>query len=102
MSLKISRTQQIIDEANILLESSWEDKDKVLIKRMVDSLISYKRLIPNTLKDDVKTILVMANRIKADYDILLEKYNKEIADKQPELTDQQLTKITDQQSSSLS
>jgi hypothetical protein len=82
MSLKISRTQQIIDEANVLLESSWDDIDKELLKRMVDSLIYYKRLIPNALKDDVKTILKMANRIKADYDILLEKYNKEIADKQ--------------------
>lgn len=78
MSQTVSKTQEIINEANILLESDWDQKDKDLIKRMVDTLVSYRRLIPNGLKEDIKIILEIANKIKADYEILLEKYNKVI------------------------
>ena len=70
-------TKELIEEANKLLASNWEDHEKELVKRMIDSLVAYKSLIPKSLKQDVKAMLQMANRIKAEYDILLEKYKNE-------------------------
>jgi hypothetical protein len=70
-------TKELIEEANKLLASNWEDSEKELVKRMIDSLVAYKSLIPKSLKQDVKAMLQMANRIKAEYDLLLEKYKNE-------------------------
>lgn len=67
-------TKELIEEANKLLESSWEEHEKVLVKRMLDTMVSYKSLIPKSLKSDIKAMLVMANRIKNDYDELVIKY----------------------------
>lgn len=73
-------TKELIEEANKLLASNWEDSEKELVKRMIDSLVAYKSLIPKSLKQDVKAMLQMANRIKAEYDLLLEKYKNEHKD----------------------
>lgn len=70
-------TKELLEEANKLLASNWEDHEKELVKRMIDSLIAYKSLIPKSLKNDVKAMLQMANRIKAEYDELLLKYKAE-------------------------
>ena len=72
-------TKELIEEANKLLASNWEDHEKNLVKRMIDSLIAYKSLIPKSLKNDVKAMLQMANRIKREYDELLERYKSEKA-----------------------
>lgn len=71
-------TKELIEEANKLLESNWEEHEKQLVKKLIDSLISYKALIPKSLKNDVKAMLQMANRIKSEYDDLLDKFKKEI------------------------
>lgn len=70
-------TKELIEEANKLLASNWEDHEKDLVKRMIDSLVAYKSLIPKSLKNDVKAMLQMANRIKREYDELLERYKSE-------------------------
>jgi hypothetical protein len=70
-------TKELLEEANKLLSSNWQNHEKELVKRMIDSLIAYKSLIPNRLKNDVKAMLQMANRIKAEYDELLDKYKSE-------------------------
>ena len=70
-------TKELIEEANKLLGSNWEDHEKDLVKRMIDSLIAYKALIPKSLKNDVKAMLQMANKIKREYDELLERYKSE-------------------------
>ena len=70
-------SKELLEETNKLLSSTWEDSEKILVKRMVDSLISYKALIPKSLKQDVIAMLQMANRIKTEYDMLLEKYKNE-------------------------
>lgn len=75
-------TKELIEEANKLLASNWEDHEKDLVKRMIDSLVAYKSLIPKSLKQDVKAMLQMANRIKAEYDLLLEKYKNEKKDEE--------------------
>ena len=46
-------------------------KEKELIKRLLDTFVSYKFFIPKTLKEDVMDILNLANQIKSDYDKLL-------------------------------
>jgi hypothetical protein len=73
-------SKELLEEANKLLASSWEDDEKALVKRMVDSLISYKSLIPKSFKQDIKAMLQMANRIKTEYDELLQKYKSEQQD----------------------
>jgi len=70
MSTKITRTQQIIDEANKLLNTDWTNKDKELVTRIISNLKSYKSFIPSSLKDDICSVLEMANRIKKEYDEL--------------------------------
>jgi DNA-binding transcriptional regulator GbsR (MarR family) len=70
-------TKELLEEANKLLSSNWENHEKELVKRMIDSLIAYKSLIPKSLKNDVKAMLQMANRIKTEYDELLQKYKAE-------------------------
>ena len=67
-------TKELIEEANKLLESSWEEHEKILVKRILDTMVSYKSFIPKSLKADIKAILIMANRIKNEYDELVVKY----------------------------
>jgi len=76
MSNKITRIQQIIDEANKLLNTDWTTDDKELVSRIVCNLKSYKSFIPSSLKDDIRSVLEMANRIKKDYDELLIKFKE--------------------------
>lgn len=64
-------TKELIEEGNKLLESSWEEHEKILVRRMLDTIVSYKSLIPKSLKADIKAMLIMANRIKNDYDGLV-------------------------------
>lgn len=76
MSGKITRTQQIIDEANKLLNTDWTYEYKELVSRIIGNLKSYKSFIPNSLKDDIRSVLEMANRIKKEYDELLIKFKE--------------------------
>lgn len=76
MSGKITRTQQIIDEANKLLNTDWTNEDKELVSRIIGNLKSYKSFIPSSLKDDIRLVLEMANRIKKEYDELLVKFKE--------------------------
>lgn len=76
MSGKITRTQQIIDEANKLLNTDWTNEDKELVSRIIGNLKSYKSFIPSSLKDDIRSVLEMANRIKKEYDELLIKFKE--------------------------
>ena len=74
-------TKELIEEGDKLLECSWEEHEKKLVKRLLDTIISYKSFIPNSLKLDIKELLIMANRIKYDYDELVIKLEKLIQDK---------------------
>lgn len=60
----------MIEQTNALLNHEWTPDERVLIKRLVDSLLYYKYLIPKNLKSDVVAILDMANNIKHEYTIL--------------------------------
>jgi hypothetical protein len=60
----------MIEQTNALLNHEWEPHEKDMIKRLVDSLLYYKYLIPKNLKSDVVAILDMANNIKHEYTVL--------------------------------
>lgn len=60
----------MIEQTNALLNHEWTPDEKVLIKRLVESLLYYKYLIPKNLKSDIVAILDMANNIKHEYTIL--------------------------------
>lgn len=60
----------MIEQTNALLNHDWTHEEKILIKRLVDSLLYYKYLIPKNLKSDVIAILDIANKIKHEYTIL--------------------------------
>lgn len=64
-------TNELVIEATKLLESSWLEHEKNLVKRVLDNMISYKSLIPKALKKDIRDLLIMANRIKTEYDNLI-------------------------------
>ena len=67
----VMSTKEIVDEADKLFSKEWLDHERALIKRMVDNMVAYKRLIPKCMKEDIKQLLVMANRIKTEYDELV-------------------------------
>lgn len=66
-------TKELNDQTLILLTLDWEEHEKLLIKRLTDSLNSYKLLLPKSLKQDIKDMLVMATTIKIKYELLLSK-----------------------------
>jgi hypothetical protein len=67
-------TKELIEEGDKLLSNDWNEEDKELVKRMIDSLITYKYWIPKGLKQDIKDIIKLAHRIKNEYDDLSKKY----------------------------
>ena len=67
-------TKELIEEGDKLLSNDWNEEDKILVKRMIDSLVSYKYLMPKALKQDIKAIIQLAHRIKNEYDDLCKKY----------------------------
>lgn len=75
----------MIDEAKNLLNHNWEEEERLLIQKVIDNLIYYKKFIPNSLKGDVQSILNMANKIKIDYDNLVESNQKCICKETPQI-----------------
>jgi hypothetical protein len=68
--------KELLEESNKLLASKWTEEENILIKRMLDMLNFYNYLIPKTIKQDIKSILEMANRIKCEYDELKSEFDK--------------------------
>lgn len=63
----------MIEQTNALLNHDWTQDEKVLIKRLIESLLYYKYMMPKNLKADVISILEMANKIKHEYTTLQKK-----------------------------
>lgn len=58
----------IEEEVGKLLEKTWLDEERDLIKRIMDSMLYYKRIIPKSLKKDIVDALQMCNRLKEKID----------------------------------
>jgi hypothetical protein len=63
-------TQQLVESMDELLLKEWLECERELIKRMVENVVSYKRLIPKSIKDDIIALLQLANKIKSDFDLV--------------------------------
>lgn len=68
-------TKELLEQSKLLLTLKWEESEKILIKRLTDSLISYKLLLPKSLKQDMYDMLLIATKIKMEYEELLLKIN---------------------------
>lgn len=51
-------------ELDLLLQKNWSDEQRVLIKRLMDNVAYYKKLLPKSLKQDVFEALQMCNTLK--------------------------------------
>jgi len=61
----------IEEELSRLLERQWTDEERSMIKRIMDGLLYYKKLIPKALKNDVVSALQLCNRLKSQLEELL-------------------------------
>lgn len=52
------------EELKKILEQKWNDEDKETIERVINSVLSYKRLMSKTLKDDVLKIINICIKVK--------------------------------------
>lgn len=77
-------------EVDKLYQSDILDEEKESIRRLVDSLIYYKRVIPISLKTDIKLIIEMTNRIK------MEQKEQETLNKNCECKKDKVQVITDE------
>jgi hypothetical protein len=61
----------MIELTEALLSKQWTEVEYTLLKRMIGNLISYKHFIPNVIKNDIVDILTIANKIKSEYDNII-------------------------------
>lgn len=58
---------QLIEE---LLKKEWEPKDRLIMENLYSSVKTYKRLIPNSINDKMKSSLEICIRLKDELDLL--------------------------------
>lgn len=59
-------------QSDSLLELNWEQEEKNTISRLVKQMIDYRMMIPGYLKEDILSLLKIANKLKRDYEELLQ------------------------------
>jgi hypothetical protein len=59
----------IEEEFKLLLDKSWTDEEREMIKRIMDSLLYYKKLLPKSLKNDIIAALQLCNNLKHKIEI---------------------------------
>lgn len=52
------------DNLRKLLEEAWSDEEKQLIERTIVNICSYKRIMSNSLKDDILKIVDLCMSLK--------------------------------------
>ena len=53
-----------------LLEMTWENEDKIIIQKIIDGVMYYKRLLPKGLKTDIILALELCMKLKNKLDSL--------------------------------
>ena len=61
------------ESAAILLSKQWLEDEKKIIESVLLKLKQYKSFIPRQIKNDIKEIFDLANKIKSDYESLASK-----------------------------
>jgi hypothetical protein len=52
------------EQLETLLQKEWSEEERILIKRLMDNVAYYKKLLPKTLKQDIFDALQMCNTLK--------------------------------------
>ena len=60
------------DELDKLLEHHWEDEEVEQIKKVMENLLYYKKLMTKSMKTELTITLNMCNKLKTDLDNLKE------------------------------
>lgn len=66
----MSTTSDITTLIESILQKSWASEEKMLLKKLSDNFLYYKKLLPKAVKADIVSVLTIANHIKAEYDDL--------------------------------
>lgn len=74
----------IEEEFKILLEKEWTIEEREIIKRIMEGLLYYKKLLPKTLKQDVLSALELCNKLKDESDELHKKIKLLLNEQQTE------------------
>lgn len=61
----------MIDESKELLNKKWSDEERSLIKKIFDSLHSYRKFLPKALKEDIISVINLIIKIKTERDYLV-------------------------------
>ncbi len=56
------------EELQLLLEKKWEEEERVMLNKLIDNLMYYKKLLPKSLKKDITDALQMCNLLKLELD----------------------------------
>jgi hypothetical protein len=52
------------EQLETLLQKEWSEEERILIKRLMDNVAYYKKLLPKSLKQDIFDALQMCNTLK--------------------------------------
>jgi hypothetical protein len=63
----------IEEELRKLTDKTWADEEKVIIQKLIDGFMYYRKLIPRSFKTDIVLALQMCNSLKDKLDNLIEK-----------------------------
>jgi len=74
--LLIIINKYMIEESKQLLEQKWKEEEKILIKRILDTVHVSRHFIPKNLKKDIAELIKLATNIKKDYENLQLNNNK--------------------------
>lgn len=77
------------EELNSLLEKKWSEDELKMIKKLLENLTYYKKLIPKSLKQEIAVALQMCNSLKVELETFREQCkcnfnNKESSSKHSE------------------
>jgi hypothetical protein len=62
----MSTTSDITNLIDSILKKSWTPDETLLINKLSDNFLYYKKLLPKAVKTDIVSILTIANNIKTE------------------------------------
>lgn len=63
----------IEEEFQKLLEKQWSEDERIMIQRIMEGLMYYRKLLPKSLKADVISALQLCNKLKHQLETLMAK-----------------------------
>ena len=63
-------------ECEKLLSLHWKQEEHILIKKILENVLYYKKLMPKELKKDIQEILLLTSNLKIEHEILVNKFKE--------------------------